>query len=544
MARIARRMQQGVKKIPQDLGLNLLIGKVFSSDVTVSTSEPGHPVASVTDQNQNTRWISEPQSPVNLTVDLGGVYDLTQLVIVFAGDTIQNYTISASLDGNSYAQIASGATNNTQKQTIVISSFSGTPKGRYLRLTGIDRWNASYGNSIWEIEAYGTVDSNYPVGSITSFTAAVASDTQVNLAWNYSGSPLTNFTLKRNGTTIASPSSGSTSYNNTGLTPGTSYTYTLTGNYAVGGTTNVASAQATTTAPGGSGRGWLSGVGSPEQGNGPDPVAYFSNWRGSPVEIGQTWVNTTDLWTVNPSSPNTWAGFVGPMSVCIVPAESGWSSDWSGAANGTYDSFWAACAQNLANFRAGKGTTYVAPFYEFNGDWMYYSVPRNAQGYSNFRTAWERMAAIWRQHMPAARIVLPPCFSRDVPDAMIPNSNSFDLYGGTIYNNWPWQANGATAMTRIEVGRAKAQSLGKAFCVTEWAAASNAADGGGGGDGPGYMTAMHDWFDLHKGTGAGQVEFETFFNQPGYGASFHILNPNGTVSPSQPNAAAQYQSLF
>lgn len=247
MSKIARRMQLGSIGNTLELSQNLLIGKVFTSDVSPSTSEPGHPIASATDQNNNTRWISEPQSPVTLTADLGGVYDLTNLVIVFAGDTIQNYTISVSTNGSGYTQIASGTTNNTQKQTVTISSFSNTPKGRYLRIYGTDRWNQSYGNSIWEVEAYGTLDSNFPTGSITNFSAAVISDTQINLTWNYSGSPLTNFTLQRNGSTISNPSAGSTSFNNTGLSQGTSYTYTLTGNYSAGGTTNSATTSATTT---------------------------------------------------------------------------------------------------------------------------------------------------------------------------------------------------------------------------------------------------------------------------------------------------------
>ncbi len=247
MSRLARRIQRAttITTTPPS-GANLLVGKVFTADVADSTTETGNPVAHATDQNTGTRWISQPSSPVNLSVDLGGVYDLNRIVIVFAADTIRNYTVSVSTNGSSYTQISSGTTNNTTAQTVTITSFSGTPKGRYLRITGTDRWNTGYGNSIWEVEAYGTLDGSFPVGSISNLSATVVSNTAINLAWAYSGSALSNFTLRRNGTIIASPAAGATSYNDTGLTAGTQYTYTLTGNYTAGGTTNTASVSKTT----------------------------------------------------------------------------------------------------------------------------------------------------------------------------------------------------------------------------------------------------------------------------------------------------------
>ena len=82
---------------------------------------------------------------------------------------------------------------------------------------------------------------------ISNFTATVVSNTQINLSWSYSGATLSNYTLRRGGTTIATPAAGTTSYNNTGLTAGTAYTYTLTGNYSAGGTTNTATVSRTTT---------------------------------------------------------------------------------------------------------------------------------------------------------------------------------------------------------------------------------------------------------------------------------------------------------
>lgn len=246
-----RRLQRGAQDQQIDWGTNLLTGKVFTSDVPEDWA--GSTISLVTDGSRSTRWISQQTSPVNITADLQNTYDLSRVVIVFAADTIRNYTVSVSTTGSTWTQIASGQTNNTLSQTIEITNFSSTPKGRYLRITGTDRWNNTYGNSIWEVEAYGQLDSSQPSGTITNFIGTAASTTQINLTWNYSGSALTNYTLRRNGSVIASPAAGATSYNDTGLAAGTTYNYSLVANYQAGGTSNTATDAATTSSSGGGG---------------------------------------------------------------------------------------------------------------------------------------------------------------------------------------------------------------------------------------------------------------------------------------------------
>ena len=330
-------MQRAVTHSPETPGPNLLLSRLFTADVPDSSTEPGNGIAHATDQNTSTRWISQPQSPMNMTADLGGVYDLSRVVVVFAADTIRNYTVSVSTNGSSYTQIASGTTNNTESQTVNITSFSGTPKGRYLRITGVDRWNASYGNSIWEVEAYGLLDSSYPVGSITNFTATVASDTQLNLSWVYSGSPLSGYTLRRDGTVIASPTAGTTSYNNTGLTAGTTYSYTLSGTYTAGGETNVANVLGTTSGGSPGGSGWISGVSN--VGYIKTQSAPFSTWRGEPCTGYRFWLSGE-----NQDNAGWWmteqiANWNGVLDYAIgAPPAAGVS--WQSAASGGYDAKW------------------------------------------------------------------------------------------------------------------------------------------------------------------------------------------------------------
>ena len=497
----------------------------------------------MTDGNPDTRWISQPTSPANAIIDMQGVYDVSAVSIVFAADTIRDYTISISSNGTSWSTLASGTTNNTQKQTITHASLSGTTEGRYLRITATNRWNSDYGNSIFEVMAYGELRQSVPVGTISNFTATVASHTAINLAWAYSGAALTNYTLTRNGTTIANPAAGATTYNSTGLSPGTSYTYTLVGNLQAGGTSNIATRSATTTSPEPTGRGWLSGCATPEAGNGPDPAKYFGDWRGSPVEIGQTWPDTPDLWGINPSVGNSWAGFQGPMSLSIATHGSRFKG-WAAEAGGANDAFWHAVGAQMRTLRQGKGQTFAALFYEFNGDWMTWSVGRNSTDMANFRVAFKRASDILRQEFPAVKIHLPATLNRDVPAAMTPDLSSFDLGGGTVYNAWPWSYNGDAAMGWIEAGRAQAQGWGKPIGITEWANSANPNMAGGGGDGPGFITAMHTFFNTHKGTGPGQVWYETFFNIDGYALDHMMLRTNGTVNPSQPNTANRYRDLF
>ncbi|HMR48751.1 MAG TPA: hypothetical protein PKA68_05780 [Arachnia sp.] len=299
-----------------------------------------------------------------------------------------------------------------------------------------------------------------------------------------------------------------------------------------------------------SGKGWLSGVATAEKGN-TNPAGYFADWRGSAVEIGQTWPNTLDFWGVHPGVANSWGNFSGPMSVSIAPGTAsgkpidqnghkGWRG-WKALASGDNDSWWRAAAQNLKKLRAGKGTTYVSPMYEFNGEWMTWSVNGDV---SNFKAGWERMAKIWKQEYPESVLVLPVACNRGVKDDMLPNPNSYDMLGCTIYNAWPWEENGKATIAALEKARKQAQAVGKPIGITEWANSANGKTPGGGGDAAGFMRAMNDWMKANAGTGAGQLVFEAYFNVDGYALDHRLVAPNGAVSGSQRQAAAEYQRLW
>lgn len=143
-------------------GTNILQGKTFTANVSDSTTETGNPIANMTDGNDNTRWISQPTRPVAATVDMAGVYTLNRVQIIWAADTIKDFSLQVSSDNSAWTTITTGVTNNTTKQDVNYTTFSATAKGRYLRINGTSAWNNAFGNSIWEVRAYGILDETVP----------------------------------------------------------------------------------------------------------------------------------------------------------------------------------------------------------------------------------------------------------------------------------------------------------------------------------------------------------------------------------------------
>ncbi len=96
--------------------------------------------------------------------------------------------------------------------------------------------------------------SNYTYAQpvISTFSAVPSSDVAIGLSWtatDTNGPGLSGFSLYRGSTLIASPSATTTSYADTGLVKGTSYTYTLIANDGLGDTATATAMQATYAAP-------------------------------------------------------------------------------------------------------------------------------------------------------------------------------------------------------------------------------------------------------------------------------------------------------
>lgn len=225
---------------------NLVKGKTFTSSVGNSTKEPGHPTSYITDANGSTRWISLPTSPVNLTVDLGSTYALNKMSVKWAGDTIRNFQFQISNNNSTWTTFYTGATNNTTSQYADYTSFSAAATGRYLRIVGTDRWKDTYGNSIWEVGAYGTAatlaDTTAPTVALTTPAAGAA----LTGTTTVSGSAADNIAVTKvellvDGVVKATNSNSSTSFswNTTSVADG-SHSISLRASDAAGNSTTTA----------------------------------------------------------------------------------------------------------------------------------------------------------------------------------------------------------------------------------------------------------------------------------------------------------------
>lgn len=294
-----------------------------------------------------------------------------------------------------------------------------------------------------------------------------------------------------------------------------------------------------TTQPSGS---WLSGASGGENANG-----TFGAWRGSPSEIAGTWVNSTDLWSLQPGFElGNWQGAIDVAG--NVPDWQGWQAE----ANGVHDGYWRTFAQNLKKYRAGKsGQIYLRLYHEgVGGDWYDWSV--RSGDIANYKTAFARTAKIIRAEYPQVKIMLGAAAASggsrvNVADAW---PAEVDVLSIDWYNEWGWCntkacfddkiENGAGANSLADLTRL-AKSKGVPVLISEWGNANTVrpASSGGGGEAPVVMAAFYDWLKANAGTGPGQVLGEVYFNIDGYDAGFKLY-PN---TPG-PQTAAKYREVW
>jgi Fibronectin type III domain len=81
----------------------------------------------------------------------------------------------------------------------------------------------------------------------TGLSATAVSATQINLSWTDNSSDETGFKISKDGTFLPTTAAGATSYNATGLTCNTAYTFTVVATNATGDSSAAATTPATTT---------------------------------------------------------------------------------------------------------------------------------------------------------------------------------------------------------------------------------------------------------------------------------------------------------
>lgn len=362
-----------------------------------------------------------------------------------------------------------------------------------------------------------------PANTISGFSVASVTASSITLSWSYNGAALNDYTLVRDGSTIATLSNSSTTYTDSGLTTGSSHSYQLAGNLSAGGTTNTASATATVGSAATSGA-WLSGASG-------DGVAdgSFANWRGEPLGIIGTWqFNPSDTFDPGREFGN-WYGNV-DLGYGGYIYRSMYGDDYTSAANGSADSRWTNTLTYINNRWQGKGTiVYMRLAYEFNGEWMSnWNV--NAGQEQDFINCWRRFRGLQQQIAPnTVKLVWCPTNNHNTQLTLScwPGAQYVDVVGIDTYNEWPWRNDQAsldayliegspTAPIGPEMWRQWAAAQGLPLGIGEW---SNNADlynkdtnQGGGGDSPLFFQTMHNWMSSNAGTGAGKLLYEVQFN--------------------------------
>lgn len=405
-------------------------------------------------------------------------------------------------------------------------------------------------------------------GRVTSFTATrngTAPTTAVDLAWTYAGSAgVSGWSITRAGggggtSIISQPASAARAFADTGLTANTAYTYTLTGTLSTGETitaTATVTTGATSTPPSGT---WMRGASCIGVADG-----SFGTWRGSSVPMMRTWS------TVKGSQGP--AAFLGSWQFDAGAEYANWlghgewspgglyksiGETWAAAASGAYDSRWSQGITNVKNkwLSKARGTLYISPFHEMNGNWFDHSV--SASEAPNFILAWRRFYNIAKTVFPACKIVFntngdTSGQSYRWDTAIWPGAQYVDVYSTDWYSNH-WVACGRQINTKtdgfgapygLEGHRQFALSQGLPFSIPEWGVnndgAASTQTGVATGDVPDFIVQMWNWLNQYGGSsGAGAVIYETFFNSSQNNAQFQFY----PVTKSQ-YSAAKYRELW
>jgi len=271
----------------------------------------------------------------------------------------------------------------------------------------------------------------------------------------------------------------------------------------------------------------------------------LGRWRGEPLQILQTWDDTSaqvqrDLPSL--AAFSRWNGDLDVAVGALAPGET-----WARAARGAYTARWTHAVRVLRTARAGRpGAVYVRFAHEMTGDWFTWKV--GSGNVTAFRTSWRLFAGILRREFPQARLVFSPNdgnHSDVTVDRIWPGDDVVDVVAPDSYDGWPdrtgpaswdgWVDSTDRGPRGLGAWLRFAAAHGKPFAVAEWGLHT--------GDHPYYVTRMHDFLaacaprigdtDL-----AGRCVYDVYFNVPHLGDRRFLVfgGPN-------PRSAQAYRGL-
>jgi hypothetical protein len=215
--------------------------------VVASSVENGGTAASnAVDGNSSTRWSSQFSNPQWIYVDLGSTYNITEVKLNWETAAGQDYQIQVSSDATNWTTTLQTVTGNTTSGWHDYQGLSGS--GRYVRMYGTAR-TTPYGYSLFDFNVYGTQVPAAPAG----LSATVKYPFEVDLSWAAPTGIVTGYNIYRgtlSGGESATPLNGApitgTTYQDTTVTPGNSYFYTVAAVNSAGSSGPSSEASATT----------------------------------------------------------------------------------------------------------------------------------------------------------------------------------------------------------------------------------------------------------------------------------------------------------
>lgn len=148
-----------------------------ASASSVEASGTAYQASNAIDGSCTSRWSSASSDPQWLKVDLGSSRPLSRVIIHWEAAASSAYELQASPDGTTWTKIATKANATiTGSGSTRVDTIAGlTASARYLRLYSTAR-TTSYGNSIFELEVFGTGCGPAPgCSQIPVFPASAAS---------------------------------------------------------------------------------------------------------------------------------------------------------------------------------------------------------------------------------------------------------------------------------------------------------------------------------------------------------------------------------
>jgi len=131
------------------------------------------------DDNDGSRWESEPSDPQSITVDLGALADINGVTINWETANAKEYVLRGSVDGTTWIDIEAFTDMPIGERTDIIDEIDA--QYRYIKMDGILR-NTPYGYSIYEMQVCGEEIVIVPPFECEAVVIASATATSGNAA--------------------------------------------------------------------------------------------------------------------------------------------------------------------------------------------------------------------------------------------------------------------------------------------------------------------------------------------------------------------------